>query len=85
MPHGAYLLMTGMVYTTYAVNWLVRVTACSNTSIVQCERGLALAVWHCSSPKAEVCSIRAVVHGAAHQVLAVGGREGILCLVQQLQ
>ena len=62
-----------------------RDTACSNTSIVQCERGLALAVWHCSSPKAEVCSIRAVVHGAAHQVLAVGGREGILCLVQQLQ
>ena len=52
---------------------------------MQCERGLALAVWHCSSPKAEVCSIRAVVHGAAHQVLAVGGREGILCLVQQLQ
>ncbi len=52
---------------------------------MQCDKRLALAVWHCSSPKAEVRSIRAVVHRAAHQVLAVGGREGILCLVQQLQ
>ena len=59
------------------------VTACSNTSIVQREKGLALAV--CSGPKAEMRSIRAVVCRAAHQVLAVGGREGVLGLVQQLQ
>ncbi|KAA6426766.1 MAG: hypothetical protein FRX49_03091 [Trebouxia sp. A1-2] len=37
------------------------------------------------SPKAEMRSIKAVVHRAAHQVLAVGGRGGVLCLVQQLQ
>ena len=39
MPHGAYLLMTGVVYTTYAANWLVMVTACSITSTVQSEKG----------------------------------------------
>ncbi len=74
-----------MVHTAYPINCIVMVTACSNTSIVQYENGLALAVWHCSSPKAEMHSIRAVVHRAAHQVLAVGAREGVLCLVQQLQ
>ncbi len=85
MPHDTCLLTPGMVYTTYPINCVVIVTACSITSILQSEKGLALAVWHGRSPKAEMGSIRAVVHRAAHQVLTVAGREGVLCLVQQLQ
>ncbi len=37
MPHGTCLLTTGTVYTTYAANWVVIFTACSDTSIVQCD------------------------------------------------
>ena len=44
-----------------------------------------LVFWVSCCPETEVCRVGVVVDRAADQVLTVGSRKGMLCLMQQLQ